>query len=85
MRERLHLATSLVVQACQPLWLVGSHDVYSRFTSVSHVLPPSLPTALGLAVVCGASRTTHHLVGEATVSQALHTVRLPWPHVLGGD
>ena len=27
MRERLHLATSLLGQACQPLWLVGSHDV----------------------------------------------------------
>jgi hypothetical protein len=38
--ERLHLATYLLVQASQPLWLVGSHDVYQRFTCVSHVIPP---------------------------------------------
>jgi len=40
MREHLLLATHLLVQACQPLWLVGSHDVYQRFTYVSHVIPP---------------------------------------------
>lgn len=40
MRERLRLATSLLGQAFQPLWLVGSHDVYQQFTSVSHVIPP---------------------------------------------
>src|SRR5215510_10632650 len=84
MRERLHLATSLLGQAFQPLWLVGSHDVYRQFTSVSHVIPPSLPTALGLAVVHALSRGTHHLVGEATLSQELHTAGLPWPHVLVG-
>jgi hypothetical protein len=61
MRERLHLATSLLGQACQPLWLVGSHDVYRQFTCVSHVIPPSLPTAVGLAVVPGLSRGAHHL------------------------
>ncbi len=84
MRERLHLATYLLVQACQPLWLVGSHDVYQQFTCVSHVIPPSLPTAVGLAVVHALSRGAHHLVGEATLSQELHTARLPWPHVLVG-
>jgi hypothetical protein len=68
MRERLHLATSLLGQACQPLWLVGSHDVYQQCTSVSHVIPPSLPTAVGLAVVPGLSRVAHHLA-----------VRLPCP------
>ena len=36
----LHLVTYLLVQASQPLWLVGSHDVYQRFTYVSHVIPP---------------------------------------------
>jgi len=40
MGERLHLATYLLVQAWQPLWLVGPHDVYQRFTCVSHVIPP---------------------------------------------
>ena len=40
MGEHLLLATYLLVQACQPLWLVGSHDVYQRFTWVSHVIPP---------------------------------------------
>ena len=38
--ERLHLVTYLLVQACQPLWLVSSNDVYQRFTCVSHVIPP---------------------------------------------
>ena len=28
----LYLATYLLVQACQRLWLVGSHDVYQQFT-----------------------------------------------------
>ncbi len=76
MGKRLHLATSLLVQASQPLWLVGSHDVYQRFTCVSHVIPPSLPTALGLAVVRALSRVAHHLCGEATLSQELHTVEV---------
>jgi len=75
---------TFLVQASQPLWLVGSHDVYRRFTSVSHVIPPWLPTALRLAVVCELSRVAHHLVGEATLSQELHTVGLPRPHVLVG-
>ena len=61
MQERLHLTTSLLGQACQPLGLGGSHDVYRQFTCVSHVIPPSLPTAVGLAVVHGLSRGAHHL------------------------
>jgi hypothetical protein len=28
----LYLATYLLVQASQRLWLVGSHDVYQQFT-----------------------------------------------------
>src|SRR5262249_665990 len=84
MRERLHLATSLLGQALQPLSLVAPHDVYRPCTSVSHGLPPCFSTALGLAVVHALSRVAHHLVGEATLSQELHTARLPWPHVLVG-
>jgi hypothetical protein len=84
MGKCLHLATYLLVQASQPLWLVSSHDVYQRFTSVSPVIPPSLPTALGLAVVRELSRVAHHHIGEATLSQELHTVGLPRPHVLVG-
>src|SRR5262249_51167932 len=84
MRERLHLATSLLGQALQPLWLVGSHDVYRQFTSGSRVIPPSLPTSVGLAGVHALSRVPLHLVGEGTFSQDLRTGRLPWPHVLVG-
>ena len=84
MQDHRHLVTYLLVQASQPLWLVGSHDVYRHFTCVSHVIPPSLPTALGLAVVHTLSQVAHHLLGEATLSQELHTARLPWPHVLVG-
>jgi hypothetical protein len=42
MREPLLLATYLLVQAyfVQHLWLVGSHDVYQRFTWVSHTIRP---------------------------------------------
>ena len=84
MQERLHLATSLLGQAWQPLWLVGSHDVYRQFTCVSHVIPPSLPTAVGLAVVHVPLTRRAPPCGEATLSQELHTARLPWPHVLVG-
>ncbi len=31
-KEAPGLATYLLVQACQPLWLVRVHDVYQRFT-----------------------------------------------------
>jgi hypothetical protein len=84
MREHLLLATHLLVQASQPLWLVASDDVYQRFTYVSHIIPPSLPTALRLAVVDVPSQDAHHHIGEATLSQELHTARLPRPHVLVG-
>jgi hypothetical protein len=36
----LYLATYLLVQACQRLWLVGSHDVYQQFTWISHAIHP---------------------------------------------
>jgi hypothetical protein len=39
---------------------------------------------VGLAVVHAPSRGVHHLYGEATLSQELHTARLPRPHVLVG-
>lgn len=46
---------------------------------------PGRPSAaLGLAVVRERSRVAHHHVGEATLSQELHTVGLPRPHVLVG-
>ena len=40
--EPEHPATYLLVQAyfVQHLWLVGSHDVYQRFTYVSHTIRP---------------------------------------------
>jgi len=42
------------------VWLVGSHDVYQRFTCVDPIIARSLPTALTLAVirVPRGSRTT---------------------------
>src|SRR5262250_934808 len=39
---------------------------------------------MGLAVVDTPARGVHHRHGEATLSQELHTARLPWPHVLVG-
>jgi len=84
MREHFHWPRTLWFKPDSPFGLLASHDVYQRFTSVSHVIPPELPTALGLAVVRKLSRVAHHLVGEATLSQELHTARLPWPHVLVG-
>jgi len=36
----LHLATYLLVQACQRLWLVSSHGVYRQFTWVSPAIHP---------------------------------------------
>ena len=36
----LHLATYLLVQASQRLWLAGSHDVYRQFTWVSRAIHP---------------------------------------------
>jgi len=48
MREPLHLATCLLAQAYgllletpQHLWLVGSDDVYQRFTCINHTIHPS--------------------------------------------
>ena len=38
--EPLHLATYLLVQACQRFWLAGSYDVYQQFTWVSHAIHP---------------------------------------------
>jgi hypothetical protein len=41
-------ATYLLVQAFQRIWLVGSHDVYQQFTSVTHttlILAPVPPCA----------------------------------------
>ena len=38
--EPLHLATYLLVQASQRLWLAGSYDVYQQFTWVSHAIHP---------------------------------------------
>ncbi len=38
--QLLFLATYLLVQACQHLWLVRSHDVYQRFTSVDRTIRP---------------------------------------------
>src|SRR5208283_995195 len=47
----LYLATYLLVQASQRLWLAGSHDVYQQFTWVSHAIHTWPPTAVALAVV----------------------------------
>src|SRR5271165_3465265 len=49
--EPLHLATYLLVQASQRLWLAGSYDVYQQFTWVSHAIHTWPPTAVALAVV----------------------------------
>jgi hypothetical protein len=41
MGESPYRAMCLLAQACQHLWLVGSHDVYQRFTWVDQAIPPS--------------------------------------------
>lgn len=38
--QHLHLATRLLAQACQHLWLVNIDDVYQRFTYVDHAIRP---------------------------------------------
>lgn len=38
--KHLHLATYLLVQAYQHLWLVTRHGVYQRFTYVDHTIRP---------------------------------------------
>ncbi len=38
--KHLYLATYLLAQAYQHLWLVRSDDVYQRFTSVDHTIRP---------------------------------------------
>lgn len=40
MAQLLYLATYLLVQAYQHLWLVLAYDVYQRFTSVDHTIQP---------------------------------------------
>ena len=87
MRERgklPYLATCLLAQACQHLWLASSHDVYRRFTWIDRAIPPWLPTALMLAVIISPHGSMTIQLDEATLSQELRTARLLWPHVLVG-
>jgi hypothetical protein len=87
MRERGELpclATCLLAQACQHLWLASSHDVYQRFTWIDLAIPPWLPTALMLAVIISPHGSMTIQLDEATLSQELRTTRLLWPHVLVG-
>ena len=87
MRERGKLpclATGLLAQACQHLWLASSHDVYRRFTWIDHAIPPWLPTALMLVVVISPHGSMTIPLDEATLSQELRTARLLQPHVLVG-
>lgn len=81
----VHLATYLLVQACQRFWLVGSYDVYQQFTSVTH-------TALILAPIppCAGSGNLGLTVRLLLIRVRLHCPRsyrkeglLP-PHVLVG-
>ena len=61
MRAPLPLVPDLGGHASQPLGLVGSHDGEQRCPSGRPVIPPSRPSAPGLAVVPGLSRVAPHL------------------------
>ena len=57
----------------QPLGLVGSHDVYQRFTWVSHTIRLWLPTALRLAVVIAPRGLDDHLAVRLHCPRGSHT------------
>src|SRR5207249_5124678 len=57
------------VQGSQHLCLAGSHDVYWAFTSVSHTIRLSLPTALMLAVATSPHGVAAMLLHEASWSR----------------
>jgi hypothetical protein len=40
MREHCHWPRTFWFKPLSPFGLLASHDVYRRFTSVSHVIPP---------------------------------------------
>jgi hypothetical protein len=78
------LPTCLLAQACQHLWLVGSHDVYQQFTYVDHTIQILDPDHLDASSRNVSSRIRYHLLDEVALSQELRTVRFLWPHVLVG-
>ena len=75
------LATYLLVQACQHLWLVLHDGVYQHFTGVDHTTRSWSPTTLMLAVAVSAHAPTTTRAGEDTLSGELRTPSLPRTHV----
>ena len=64
----------ILVQACQPLWLVVNYGVYRSFTSIHHTLPSWFPSALRLAESDFFSRFSLLTVrSRATLSRTLRT------------
>ncbi len=63
----LRRSTSLLGQACQHLWLVGLDGGYQQFTSVSHTIHPSSPTALMLAVPTQPHGVVFPLAGQGYI------------------
>jgi len=67
----------VLAQACQHLWLVGSHDVYRQFTFVDRTIQILVPNRSDASSRNVSSRVRYHLVGdEATLSQELRTIGL---------
>jgi len=71
------LSTCLLAQACQHLWLAGSHDVYRQFTFVDRTIQILVPNRSDASSRNVSLRVRYHLVGdEATLFQELRTIGL---------
>ena len=76
--QPLYLATYLLVQACQHLWLALSiHGLYQHFTWVDPDPDCWPPTAVMLAVAVSARASTADPRIEVTLSPRLRTPPLP--------
>lgn len=60
-----------LAQACQRLWLVGSHDVYRQFTCVHHIIRILVPDHLDTGSRNVPSRFHCRRTDEAPLSQEL--------------
>ena len=60
-----------LAQACQRLWLVGSHDVYRQFTFVHHVIRILVPDHLDVGSRNVSSQFHCRHKDEARLSQEL--------------
>ncbi len=59
--DPLSYPRAFLAQACQHLWLVGSHDVYQQFTYVDHTIQILDPDHLDASSRNVSSRIRYHL------------------------